>query len=243
MIDVVYPLANNSKFRDDWELRYSLRSLQQQDWVRHIYLVGHCPGWIKAVTHITCDDPYTSCKDANIINKIILACTCRHLSDQFLVNSDDQYILKPIDVYDLEPVLENPCRLSEFKAKQGMNTWHKRVVDTVQWCVKNSLPEWIFQSHVPYVVDKEDYVAVMSQIPWGKGNGFTTHIYLNLTREQTPCKEDKGRTLRVKGRINPEELRAQVSQAIFFNHNDSGLTPIVKNFLEEHFPVPSRWER
>jgi hypothetical protein len=242
MIDVVYPIMNASKYNDDWELRYSLRSLQQQNWVRNIYLVGHCPDWIQNITHITCSDPYVSCKDANIINKIMLACHNTKLSDNFIVNSDDQYILKPIATDDLAPMLENPNRLSEFKAKAGTNSWHKRVVDTVDWCVRHGQPNWILQSHVPYIVNKNDYIAAMSQLPWGRGNGFTTHVYFNIVHEQIPAKEPVGRTLRIKGR-SVVDFDNAAKQATFFNHNDSGFIPQVRNFLESHFSVKSKWEK
>ena len=242
MIDIVYPITNLSKYRDDFELRYSLRSLQQQNWVRNVYLVGHKPKWTRNVKHIPCIDPYLSCKDVNIINKILRACINPELSETFVVNSDDQYILKPIDLQDLEPVLEHPNRLAEFKMRAAMNTWDKRVVDSVLWCSRNGYGDWIFQSHIPYIVNKEEYVSAMSKIPWGRGNGYTTHIYLNMTVVKHPEKEEKGRTLRIKTRVNLDEFNKAFNNAIFFNHNDSGFIPVVKKALEDHFPVKSRWE-
>lgn len=74
MIDVVYKLGNGSRF-DDAELRYSLRSLSNFRDLGKIYVVGKKPAWIKNVIHIPAGDPYKSNKDANIINKIILAAT------------------------------------------------------------------------------------------------------------------------------------------------------------------------
>ena len=243
MIDVVYPIANMSKGRDDFELKYSLRSLMLQNWVGNVYLIGHRPKLAESVIHIPCGDPYIACKDANIINKIMVACAAPGISKTFMVNSDDQYFLKAVDVEDLYPVLEDPCRLSEFKARTGVNCWYKRVIDTVRGCVNEGFPDWIFQSHIPYLVDKQDYIPAMAQIPWGRSTGFTTHAYLNMTYKFHPTKEAKGRTLRVKGRMDEAEFRKTVKQATFLNHNDAGLTPLVKNFLEEYFPVPSRWER
>jgi len=242
-LDIVYPLTHLSKHRDDWELRYSLRSLQQQPWVGQLYLVGHCPGWVHNAIHVPCSDPYAGCKDANIINKILLICNLPGLSQEFVVNSDDQYFLQSVPEEELQPVLESPNRLAEYKMKSGINTWHRRVVDSVKWCVARKLPDWLFQSHVPYIVDKVQYPMAMSKVPWGNGNGFTTHIYFNLTATKEPEKESRGRTLRVKIRINEAELRKQTVGALFFNHNDNGLQPCVKNFLEERFPTPSRWEK
>lgn len=243
MIDVVYPMANLSKFKDDWELRYSLRSLSQQNWVRNVYLVGYYPKWAQNVIHIPCPDPYTACKDANIINKILLACSCVGLSGYFLVNSDDQYILKSIMAEDIVPMLENPNRFSEFKMKAQTNSWPQRVINTVGWCKNHNYPDWIFQSHSPYVINKNEYPVAMSNVAWGQGNGVTTHIYFNLTLKDQPEKEPPGRTVRCKGRIQEDELRKMIKQGVFLNNNDSGLTPIFKAFIEEYFPVKSRWEK
>jgi hypothetical protein len=164
------------------------------------------------------------------------------ISDEFVVNSDDQYILKPISEDELIPYLENPSRYHEYKIKCGQNTWFRRVVDSVNWCKAHGYPDYVFQSHVPYVVNKIDYVHCMSQLPWGQGNGFVTHTYLNMAwAGKEPVKEPIGRTVRVKGR--GMDMKNAMKNATFLNHNDSGLIPDVKNFLESKFPEPSRWER
>lgn len=242
MIDVVYPMANLSKHRDDWELRYSLRSLAQQSWVRNIYLIGHRPKWATGLTHIPFPDPYTACKDANLINKILNICYLPELSDNFLVNSDDQYVLHPVSEEDFAPLLENPNRFAEFKMKAGTNSWHRRVVDTVSWCKQHGYSDWIFQSHTPYIVNKQAYPQVMQQVPWGRGNSFTTHIYQNMTVKQTPEKEPIGRNVRIKTKVRPEQLTQLAKTAAFFNHNDAGLQPCVKEWIERLFPHKSRWE-
>ena len=242
MIDVIYPLMNASKFGDDFELRYSLRSLMLQNWVKNVYLIGHCPKWVKGIIHIPCGDPYVACKDANIINKVILGCSQKGISENLLINSDDQYFLNPIDIDNVIPLIENPCRFNEYKFKAGINTWHKRAVDSVKWCKENGYPDWILQSHTPYVINKHEYVDAMSKVTWGKGNGFVTHVYFNLTEKEEPVKEYHGQTLRLKGRIQSSELKKQIEKAMFFNFNNDGLTLPVKNFLEDYFPVPSRWE-
>ena len=106
MMDVVYTIGNFGKHGDGFELRYSLRSIEEQDWVRNIYILGNCPDFLKNVKHIPCPDHYRKSKDANIINKVLMACSY-DVSDDFIVNSDDHYILKKIDREELGPWLEN----------------------------------------------------------------------------------------------------------------------------------------
>lgn len=242
-MDVIYPYANKSRSGDDWELRYSLRSLEQQPWVDSVYIIGYIPKWVKNVIWIHCPDPYISCKDANIINKILVACADRAVSENFVVNSDDQYILKPIGEEDLKAVIENPDRLKEYQRIATTNGWPKRLMDTVNWCKANGCDPWIFNSHIPYVVNKYDYPFCMCRLAWGQGNGYTTHAYLNMALDYVPEKEPVGRTIRVKSRVNESDFKNKINDAMFLNHNDSGLITVVKTFLENRFPNKSRWEK
>jgi len=223
-MDVVYPLADRSKHGDDFELRYSLRSLAEQSWVDRVFLVGHCPVWARNVEHIECGDPYQN-KDANLIAKVLLAC---ERSERFVVNSDDQYILTPTD--DFGPwadLLYAPSR----------SRWSGRVEATRQWCCNHGYSDAVFQSHVPYVVDAERYRAVMAEAPWSEGRyGLTTHVYLNMTAQpRGECS-----AVRIKG---PERDPARfIEGRTFLNHNDAGLNDALRAFLIARFPKPSKWE-
>jgi len=241
MIDVIYTLTNRSKSRDDFELRYSLRSLEVQPWVRDVYCVGHCPDWFLG-NHVECPDPYNISKDANIINKIMLMCSKKEISQKFVVNSDDQYFLEVIDPEILEnPPLDPPVRRGTYYGRGNGNSWHSRVVSTVDWCANNGYMDTIYDSHRPYMVDKELYIDALSRVAWGWGNGFTTHVYFNIIGA-IPGR-DSGKTERIKGPMMFKDIKKVCSGATFLNHNDSGLTPDMRKYLQEKFPTPSRWEK
>ena len=236
-VDVVYTLAHRSKARDDWELRYSLRSLAAQDWVREVYIVGHAPSWARCA-HIPCDDPYTP-KDANIIAKVLRACALDEISDTFVVNSDDHYLLSPIPLVELGPWLEDPPGIETYRQRIGQSLWCRRLVRTLEWCAERGLPQWVFESHIPYVVDKAAYPEVMDLAPWAQGNGLVTHVYYNVALTERP-EPSGGRAL---GLRHPRrDVTRLVAGRTFLNHNDTALTPALKTFLEQRFPVPSPWE-
>lgn len=240
-MDVVYPLGKGSKFRDDFELRYSLRSLDVQPWVDGVFIIGHRPAWVRGVKYISCNDPYKA-KDANIINKILRA--CGEVDTRFfVVNSDDQIFLRVVNHKDMVPMLENNKKIDyEIKQKSRSNNWHRRVKETVNYAKSIGKPAWIFQSHVPYIVDSEQYPRVMSQVAWGQGNGFTTHIYFNLTME-SPEVEPMRRTARVRHPINKHMAQKAVERSTFLYFNNSGLGEGLKSYLQDRFPNPSRWEK
>lgn len=243
-MDVIYPLAPYSKARDDWELRYSLRSLDQQSWLGQVYIVGYLPRWCKGVIHLPCPNNYQTCKDANLVNKILRACCEPDISEQFVVNSDDQLFLRRVEPGDMLPMLENENRMANYsqRDKYGNNTWFRRVQDTMYWCRQHGYDESIFQSHTPYLVHRRKYPLAMTEAPWGWGNGLTTHVYFNLTGDFINQQEPLTRTARIKHAMLAPALRATLKDATFLNFNDNGLNSHLKNWIEQRFPQPSRWE-
>lgn len=242
-MDIIYPICKGSKYQDDVELRFSLRSLEQQSWVGKVYLVGHRPAWAINVHHIPQSDPYLHCKDVNIINKVLRACYERELSEEFLVNSDDQLFLRPIAPEDITPMLERGTSASTYRVKATTNNWYRRVRETMDWCRANKHPDWILQSHTPYVVSKHLYPEVMMGIPWARGNGFFTHVYFNLTESRTPPMEPAGYAVRIKAPLSISSIRKEVlPDSVFLNFNNNGLSAGMLEWLKERFPKPSRWE-
>lgn len=240
-VDVVYTLANKSLKRDDWELRYSLRSLAAQEWVRRVYLIGHRPKWVRGVIHVPCDDPLKP-KDANIIRKVLLACEQPGITKQFVINSDDHYILRPIALEELGPWQENPSQLKESVTRRNTSTWCRRLVETIAYCHGHRHPEWVFECHIPYLVDRARYQEVMACVPWKAGNGLVTHVYYNVALTDEPRLEDTHMTVRVKQFTRADRLAVLTAKATFLNHNNNGLCPAVKRYLEVLFPESSRWE-
>lgn len=242
--DIVYPLTERPN-QDDFELRYSLRSIDKLPWIRDLYLIGHQPSWIKDAVHVHCPDPYIRCKDANIINKILRACAEKSISDSFIVNSDDQYILKDIQPDAMGPWLENPPLLPQAHKKRYASRWALRIVETVNWLKAHGMPERVFQSHIPYVVDKDKYPAIMTWVPWGQDNGFITHIYQGIRYASVKVNpEPNNLTVRFKGPVTTKnEINNLLRNATFFNFGDQGLNPPLREWLQEKFPNKSRWEK
>ena len=241
-VDVVYPLMDTSKWRDDWELRYSLRSLAEQSWVGKIWLMGHCPKWAVNVLHIPVGDPVTNVKDANIIYKVLRACSFDELTEQFVINSDDHYILRPVELEELGPWLDN--NPPTFSNKGPSSLWLRRQADTLKWLVKQGYPDWLFNSHLPYLVKKHAYQEAMRILPWKRMNGVQTHAYYNVTLDPDEPPQAAPSLLSIHHRvtITPEQMAEGTEGRTFYNHDNGGLCPAVKDWLERRFPTPSKWE-
>ena len=251
-IDVVYPLASISKGPDDLELRYSLRSLEGQAWVRNVFTIGYRPQWLKNAHHIDFPDPWNyNFKDKNIIKKMLRACVDDRVSDPFVANSDDQYWLKPVRPEDMMiPPRENPAqidldRTSKTKGpfRAWRNMWVKRQYETVEYLRKRGKATICFDGHVPYIVEKAKYLRTMNDIPWEMGNGFLIVVYHGYNWENGFHIEDRDGVLkRIKSDCSCKMVEEAIGNALFLNHNNRGLGQGMREFLEKRFPNPSRWE-
>jgi hypothetical protein len=247
-IDVVYPLNPMAKGPEDLELRYSLRSLDPQPWAGDVYVIGHRPPWLKNALHIPMGDQWpVNFKDKNIIKKMLCACAEPRISDPFIANSDDQYWLKPINPGEMGiPPREFPAQMDRDRfGRVYRNGWVKRQALTVEFLKKNKRAEIRFDGHVPYLIDKGQYIRTMNQIPWEMGEGFLIVVYhgWNFHTDNGFKIEDRdGVLVRVKEDLKPEEIEERTAKALFLNHSNKGLSVGMKDFLKNRFPNPSRWE-
>jgi hypothetical protein len=253
-LDVVYPLATAAKGPDDFELRYSLRSLESQPWAGNVFVIGHKPAWIKNTVHIPFPDQWNpNFKDKNIIKKMLRASADGRVSDPFVANSDDQYWLRVIDPGEmLIPPRENP---PQMEARMGGrmnpyppsgNYWVRRQAQTVRFLRGSGKCATCFDGHVPYLIHKAMYLETMSQIPWEMGDGFLIVVYHGWNWEAigngTKIEDRDGALIRIKADMPAEEIERKTQGALFLNHNNKALGDGMKKFLIKRFPNPSRWE-
>lgn len=257
-MDVVYPITEIAKGPDHLELRYSLRSLDRQPWARNVFLVGHKPSWIKGdVFHISFRDQWNpiAFKDKNIIKKMLRACADERISDIFVANSDDQYWLKEVSPEDmLIPPREHPPQMDMERQKNPRiypnrifrNRWVKRQYETVEYLKKRGRSDICFDGHVPYLIDKNLYFRTMAKLPWEMGEGFLIVVYHGWNWKEIAngfrIEDRDGVLVRIKADIPKEEIAKRTEKALFMNHNNKGLGQGMKDFLQERFPNPSRWE-
>lgn len=243
-LDVVYTVGNFSFQRDDFELRMSLRSLEYQDWVGQVYLIGHCPAWARNVIHLPMGDP-SKIKDANMINKVRAAVDTFDLTEKFVVNSDDHYILRPITPDELGPWREQrnmALIMKELNMRKNSSEWCARLLRTLQWCKKNGYPEWVFQCHTPYPMETAKVHEAYSKLPYDKDLGIVIHGYYNVALEEEPPVEPEGSTFRLTVAMFEQQLEKALRNATFFNHSDIGYNAAARSWMLKKWPKPSRWE-
>lgn len=245
MIDIVYTLGDGSIW-DDNELKHSLRSVEENliD-LRQVFIVGHCPDFIdkSKINYIPCEDPYDRNKDANIINKLLRACADKRISDRFIFNSDDQYFMRPIKSFEMKYYTDND--LFDLDPLAKLNVWEMRARRTINKLSEMGLKQDCFEAHIPYVIDKDEYFNTMLNTDYGKRFGYTVNsIYMNAM--QVP-REPITNTVRARIKepiYSMKEVEEITKDVTYMNHNNPSIrNGVLKEFIENRFPKPSRYEK
>jgi len=241
-VDVVYTLGVESKF-DNQELRYSLRSLQYFKDLGLVYIIGHSPGWVENFIHIPCQDPYLCNKDANLISKLILGCCSKILSDKFLWFSDDQILLKECSSNDfLVPIIDNSHLIRN--PTKPKNRWVMRLERTVA-VLKERGHRWdCYESHTPYLIDKELYPKTLFQYDYGSDIGYCGNtLYfnsLNIKGKET-AKDQIGLLLEPVHHV--EKIEEICKNKMFLNYQDKAINENLLLYLQKKFPNKSQYEQ
>jgi hypothetical protein len=239
-IDVVYPLSKESTWQDN-EIRYSLRSLEKNlVGLGRVFIVGRKPKWMTNVIHIPSDDPHPRNKDANIIDKVLLACH-GGISDRFLFMSDDQLILSPTKAVDLK-AYHIGCLRKKDKGFWGGGRWKRGLRRTYDLLLSKKKTVNHYDSHVPQPMDRKTFVEIMSAIDYRTGDGYTINtLYFNQAATHHYRLNGSKATIE-RSIVDVDEVRKQLMGKTYLGYNNSGLTNALKTVLAETFPEPSRYE-
>lgn len=93
-MDIVYPVLQNW---NNEELRYSLRSIDENFIFDRIFIVWHKPSWICNIEHIEYNDSIVPFGSYNTSKKLLQICENINISDDFVLMADDIYILEKVE--------------------------------------------------------------------------------------------------------------------------------------------------
>ncbi len=259
-IDIVYKVGAKAADREDpalrdWELRYSLRSVAQNaGGAGRIWIIGHCPEWLKplpgVIDHIPVADPYRANKDANLTNKLIRAAMDPRVSGRFVFQSDDQLWLKP------QPA-ERACRCpvylwdaagmdaEDWAAKEKETRWYGRLRRTVDALRDAGLPTLNFETHTPQIVAKE-WAARLLDWDFGADVGYCVHTLLyNSLSGIDVISSANGYQVWAEAATTPEEIALRMGSGAWFLTLSNGATKnsALLHMIEQRFPTPAAWER
>lgn len=179
---------------DHLEMEYVIASLKKycSSWVGRIFIVGsEPPESVKSdVIHIPCDNPYTHCKDANIIHKLRYACeNISDLSDDFLMISDDQVVTKESSWEDMKPRvvrMYSDWTEEKWEKNRKIDLWHECLYRTLNLFPKDKVALW--EPHIWSPINKYKFIQMCEAYNYQNDiSCITQSLYYNFIGE-TPTR-------------------------------------------------------
>lgn len=254
-MDIMYPLGNGSTWNDN-ELRYSLRAFQTNlPELRKVFVVGHRPTWLidncEFLEHVPFPDTHTQNKDANLFDKIVHVCTHTDIAPFFLRSSDDQVLLRPPTknelcvryAYDLAD-----CSSSWWAdKKRRWGKWGTRLYRTYGFLIYKDKTTLHCDCHLPQLIERDLVSPALKNIRYDRGLGFCTNtLLMNLVKEKTSVtfRAMKRKKLSIEGAYQDiDKLRSKADGRLWLGYGNKGTNDVLKQYLQEVFPNPSRFER
>lgn len=234
MMDIVYILGQGSRW-DNNEIRYSIRSVQENFPHRRIFVVGILPPFLTGVVHVPAQDPHSN-KLKNAMEKIRAACLISEVSDAFVLMNDDFFILKPTGgamPYYTEGSLE--AYMERHSTHGGY--YYQAMGETRRLLKDAKLPEKNFELHVPMIIEKAKFLDMAEAIEWGRVGYLFRSVYGN-----TFCGGVSGPEMKDVKIYHASYLSA-ASRRPFLSTSDAAATNArFHKFLEDRFPEPSPYE-
>jgi len=245
-IDVIYPLGGASKFGDNWEIRYSIRSLVSYfPQLGNIYVIGVKPDWLSdEAIFIESRDSYVNNKAASMICRIIKGCERLEISQFILRCSDDHILLGNLEGEELvTPYFEDDWFELDENYQNLKDDYLERCRNTFDELRKRRLTTYKYDIHIPELICKKDYKLVMNQYDWENKKYIVNSLYYN-TIVITKHNYIGNRLIKFHQHngYSVNKLMELISGKLYLNFNNRGLTHNLKEVIEKLFPEKSKFE-
>ena len=162
--DIVYFLKESPK---NEELKYSLRSVEENWQYRNVCFYGGCPEDIVPDRHFPFEQTYES-KWANVRNMIIEACNNPNISDDFWLFHDDFFIMQPISE-DMPPQYNGDLfrHIVVVEERHGgvPYDWSKRLRKLAMALYAEGKTTFNYEVHKPMLINKKKALKVLRMFP------------------------------------------------------------------------------
>jgi len=195
--DLVYVLGRGSKF-NNLEIKISITSMLKfcSHWIGNIYVVGENPRIRNPrVNHIYAPDITRNNKDANIINKILVAIQkIPQLSENFLFCSDDILVTKKSDWEDFAPryvfdYKQDDESRTQLKKESKDNKWDMLLLETLDRFVGYREHIYFYEPHIFAPINKKYFKEMCKQIDYtNQKNVIVMSLWFNWLNLKKPLK-------------------------------------------------------
>ena len=157
--DVVYILKTEL---DTDELKYSLRSVEQNFPINRVWFVGGQPKGFRNVVRLQ-HEQIGNCKWELIRSSMWKAVNAEDLTEEFFLFNDDFFIMKPVDTDSFINFVDGTLsrRIDELHTEHGMNPYCRTLFKLEQELRTMHEPTMNFDVHLPMLLNKEQVKATL----------------------------------------------------------------------------------
>lgn len=244
-MDLLYLLGSGSK-HDNVEIKYSLRSIEKfcKGYDR-VFLVGQKPEWITNVEYYYCDDPY-DCTHKNMMHKILFACHNTDISEDFVMQGDDHFYVKPYDFNDIKPYEKGELP-TKFKEREVAPKYRTSLIDTRKWLISHGYPYMNGSQHCGMPFKKSLFLAIEDELlkpafkfPYGLESSSIMAAALN---KHCGIPYEHWQDRKVKDFTSEEHLKERIGERFCFSIYDGAFRNGIEEILQRWFPDKSKYEK
>lgn len=238
-IDLLIPYRSVPS-TNDFELRYSLRSIEKYcKGMDKVIIIGNKPSFVTNVCHIGNNRMFSQFHENNICEKTIFACSHTGLSDNFLFWNDDFFLTKEIDA-ETYPYYQcgDLNDLLETRIHQG-DGYRQSILNTITALQRRGKRTLNYDLHCPIIYNKAKFIEIMQDVDWSVSNGYVIKsLYANMVGVENQFMSDN----KINSDITDKEFEKIISTRHIFSIGERGLTDELKGRIEKLYPTKSKFE-
>jgi hypothetical protein len=227
MLDVVYPYKRSP---GDFELRYSLRSLENVPHDR-VIIAGDLPPIVSQSVTVVRNPRVGGDRYMSSTSNIFAVMRGIDLSEDFIVMNDDIFVLKPWTFQHqhrdtIDAALSDPSVKGDY---------HARILATRALLRSHGVTDPLFYGlHTPTVYNRSKLVEMMREFPMPRYKYLMRTLYHNLFPQPSIRRDD----VKVKSFGDNTVLPTDV---LSISDNVAAITEF-RNWIDDRFPRPSQYE-
>ena len=151
--DLIYILKADI---DTEELKYSLRSVEQNFPINRVWFVGGQPEGLEPDIRLK-HEQIGNCKWELIRSSMWKAVNDERLSEDFFLFNDDFFVMEPVDTDSFRNFVDGTLerRIDELHSESGMNAYTRTLFKLEQELKTMHEPTMNFDVHLPMLLNKE----------------------------------------------------------------------------------------
>lgn len=243
-MDLLYVVGGGSR-HNNAELRYSLRSIEKNcTGYDRVFIVGQKPDFVTNVEFYPCDDPY-DCTHKNMMHKILYMCHNSDISEDFVMQGDDHFYVKPYDFRFIRLYEKGDLPIA-FKPNEYAPKYRTSMIDTRKLLMFKGYPCRNGSQHCGMWFKKSLFLEIEDELlqpsfafPYGIESS-TIMINAMAKHFSMPIyyREDR----KVRHFANEQELLSKIGDNFCFSIYDAAFDDGIGEILDRWFPNKSRWE-